>query len=230
MPFKSSLQVHAGIYFKRGKKERVKVLVLLFPPLPGGNSTPPTLHSHHLSPSTPLLHPANTNTPSSHWKTSVFWGQGRGSTSNLPQSSHMKHLDYSQGKRQEGAGVLQPRWGWGGGLEGSGVRASGWLSLGFKKRPLWVQCAQLHWAVLHTHHPKGNFSQWATILHLTTPLSRSLVMKNKNKALPPKVPPDYLACRGKKGEQMYFHHQNIHECMCCFVFRPADTPLLFTTR
>ncbi|TNN61919.1 hypothetical protein EYF80_027846 [Liparis tanakae] len=52
-----------------------------------------------LNPSTPLLHPANTNTPSSHWKTSVFLGQGRGPTFNLPQLSHMKQLDCGQGKQ-----------------------------------------------------------------------------------------------------------------------------------
>lgn len=89
---------------------------------------------HQLNPSTSLLHPANTNTPSSHWKTSVFWGQGRGPTSNLPQSSHMKHLDCSQGEAGRKELGVCSRGGrrvffW----KGAGVRASGWLSLGLKK-------------------------------------------------------------------------------------------------
>lgn len=148
-------------------KGHVKVLSVFYYLLSQGAS-PPTPHS--LNPFNSLLHPANTNTPSSRWKTSVFWGQGRGATSNLPQLSHMKHLVCSQGKqagrsRGSAAEGEEEACFW-----GRERGPSMWMTFSWVwKRALWVQCAQLHWAALHTHHPKGNLSQWATILHLTPP-------------------------------------------------------------
>lgn len=86
-----------------------------------------------------LLHPANTNTLSSCWKTSFFWGQGQGSTSNLPQSGHMKHLDQGQGKQGrkelvgDGEGV--------GAREGAGSELVDDLPLGWKKASLSAVCS-----------------------------------------------------------------------------------------
>ena len=190
----TSLQVHTGI----SKKGRVKVHSFFYFLLSLGaaSSFPP----HPLNPPTPLLHPANINTPSSHWKTSVFWGQGWGPTSNLPQPSHMKHLESGQGeagRKELGVGSTGGR----GVVSGREWGLSEWMTFSWvEKRALWVQCAQLHQAALHTHDPRGNSSQWATILDPPSLLSPSpsLVMKNKNKAFPkysawqPTFPPTKL--------------------------------------
>lgn len=143
----TSSQVQAAVYL-RIKRACESAPVLLFPSLPGGNSLHPQPNPINWTPPPILLHPANTNTPSSHWKTSVFWGQAQGSTSNLPQWSHMKHLEAGQGKQgRKELGFCSRGGGWRLGAGGIWTRARSKLVDDFLwgwKRPLWVQCAQLH--------------------------------------------------------------------------------------
>lgn len=148
----TSSQVQAAVYL-RIKRACESAPVLLFPSLPGGN--PPHPSPINWTPPPILLHPANTNTPSSHWKTSVFWGQAQGSTSNLPQWSHMKHLEAGQGKQgRKELGFCSRGGGWGN-LDGSKVRASGWLSLGLKKASLSAVCSAALGSAPYTSSKKG---------------------------------------------------------------------------
>lgn len=191
---------------------------------------PPSVESLH--PSAPPCQHQHTLIP---LETSVFWGQGRGSTSNLPQSNHMKHLDCGQGKwagRSWGSTAERGEECF---LEGRGVRASGWLSLGLKKGLF--ECSVLSCTRQRSTHIIQRVT-WANGPPSWTPLPPlSLSCTEKQKQGVPQIlcltthlsPQEnlffyrlihhrphlyahhifYLACRGWKCAQMHFHHLNV---------------------
>lgn len=176
--------MHRGLPARRPCES---ALFLLFPALSGGGRP-------RLNPFNPLLHPANTNTPCSHWKTSVFWGQGGGRPPTCLKSSHMKHLVCGQGKQAgRSGGVCSTRGGEGVLFwereRGLSSPVTSFPRAGKKKGGIWMQCAQLHQGA---HHPKGNLSQPSCTPH-PKPHS-SLVIKSKNKASPPHHHPKKILC------------------------------------
>lgn len=107
-----------GAHRRSREKKRAceSALVLLFPPLPGGNSASPP---HPLNPSTPLLHPANTNTPFIPLENKCLLRTGAGAhLQPAPAEPHEALGLRPGGSRQEGAVGVCSR---GGEREGWGV-------------------------------------------------------------------------------------------------------------